>query len=130
MIRLSEMMLLGSVVSGQAFGVFEDRDGNTCAIGSALKAAGRNAIDISITKSKEVFPILNHDALCPVDGCRWGNNKPWYPYMPGLFLIVTHLNEEHQWTRQEIAAFVATIEPQEPTETACEPARQTSNIGA
>src|SRR5690349_2366375 len=103
--KLSDAILLGSVNNKQAFGFFY-LEGATCAMGAALDAVGklnRFRQDKNFTNEREVWPWAhNTRADCPV--CKL-NNK--------VREIVAHLNNTHGWTRPQIAAWVATIEPAE-----------------
>ena len=45
----------------------------------------------------KTFPVLNKEARCPVKGCRS------VPMFCTLGSIITHLNDEHGWSREWIA---------------------------
>lgn len=108
--KLSEAILLGSTMNPQAFGVYEDPDGHTCALGAALKAVGfvvhkvllpMDAM-VNSTNLAWLFPFLHYYDACP--GCGAANT---------VFNIIPHLNDDHKWTREQIAEWVATVEPKE-----------------
>lgn len=110
--KLSDAIRLGSMASGQADGFFY-LDGNTCAQGAALLAIGRlhaerGASVPNFTALRDAWPwahTLRGD--CPVCG------EP-RAYVAAL---IPHLNNSswsgHGWTREQIADWIATIEPQD-----------------
>ena len=103
MLRLSEAIRLGAMLKPQVFGILRDGIG-TCALGAALEACG-----IVANHLNNLEYVINRwpwtDAKfhnCP--GCGyWG-----YPSA-----VITHLNDAHHWTREQIADWVETIEPRE-----------------
>jgi hypothetical protein len=103
--KLSVAILLGSVGSEQGFGQFEDTLGRTCAWGAAYKAAGA------------VMPLWCFVVDEMPKEFRWALNTFVEHPVTGTELKVTQiiagLNDMHKWTRPQIAAWVATIEPQE-----------------
>ena len=115
--RLSEAILLGSVGSEQCAG-YLIRDRKTCALGAAAIAVGISQLDdsmvpdaIDLTVGERIindlvkeWPCIEKQWVdCPV--CAHHANLHW--------IIGAHLNDQHKWTRPAIAAWVATIEPQE-----------------
>ena len=110
--KLSEAIKLGSMLRPQGFGKGFDGTG-TCAMGAADEAMGAtidaklgtmhshgtNRPEWSWAKKGSSFG----DVPCPV--CR-SIGSP-------ASRISVHLNDEHRWTRERIADWVATIEPQE-----------------
>lgn len=120
--KLSEAIRLGAMMKPQAFdGVLLKGQSVTvmgervdipetictCAIGAALDAIGRlpriDYLEGCIwTDPGCFFPILNKAAPCPVPGCE-GADIDWA-------LPVSHLNEEHRWTRERIADWVESVE--------------------
>lgn len=96
---LSEAMRLGAMVTPQAFGLLRDGEG-TCALGAAYVAVGLlKASCCGIATAHARFPVLATEATCPLCG-----------YIRELDSIVAHLNDDHYWTREQIADFVETIE--------------------
>jgi hypothetical protein len=103
--KLSEAILLGSALSPQAAGSYE-RNGQRCALGSALAAVGEwigSEEEVQLALDR-LWPHLAMPAIiCPV--CKA------LPYDLGVLII--HLNDEHFWTREQIAAHVAQFDPLE-----------------
>ncbi len=96
--KLSEAIRLGAMLHKQGFGVMVLYDGGvlaTCALGAAQQAG-------YTFSGKDWSRKMAYRYRCPT--CREG----W----PALEMI-THLNDWHKWTREQIADWVATIEPQE-----------------
>jgi hypothetical protein len=82
----------------------------TCALGSALWAAGKiddndDPDNDDYVYDDEVFPALKLRADCPVAVCGWDccSCRP-------LDELIPHLNDEHRWTREQIADFVERVE--------------------
>lgn len=98
---LSTAIRLGSMLKPQNFGSFYDHDAtgrviSSCALGAALDAVGG-----ATQKVFSLFPILwfLNTLACPA-GCEWQKNMP----------LVAHLNDQHRWTREQIAAWIEQIE--------------------
>ena len=132
--RLSEAIRLGAMMKPQAFGELmttaEFRTAlmgqnirvveitGTCALGAAMDAVGElptaSIYEMDYEYDGEsVFPQLAHVVGdCPVAGCAYewpagaGRKKD-------LDNMIPHLNDEHLWTRERIADWVATVEPKE-----------------
>jgi hypothetical protein len=85
----------------QVFGMLHDTAGGSCAYGAAFDAIGFNEkIDQNAAKH---WPWLSAQTQCPhCDG-----------ETSFLFCVSDHLNDVHRWTREEIADWVATVEPQD-----------------
>ena len=102
--RLSDAIRLGSMLRPQAFGEFFN-GGGSCALGAASEAAGlRLTTSGPYADLADVFPILNSQSDCVCHVCQ--------SHCIELGFVVTHLNDDHRWTRQQIADWVATVEPQ------------------
>jgi hypothetical protein len=95
-LTLSEAIRIGAMLKPQAFGWYE-QGGGTCAIGAAGDAVGGLT---NVTKTR--WPILDAHVMCPVEACS-GN-------VHNVGAIVVHLNDNHQWTREQIADWVQTVE--------------------
>jgi hypothetical protein len=106
--KLSEAISLGAMLSPQAFGHLEDPHGGRCALGAAMHAVGQPT---DYSEWKWASRIAN----CPA--CSGT--------LPAIFAI-SHLNDLHQWPRQQIAEWVSTIEPQ--NETASESGEEFSTV--
>ncbi len=80
----------------------------TCALGAALHAQGIAAISgDGYSEIKKAHSWIDTEsALCP--------SCPQYIQSP--MRVIYHLNDIHKWTRERIADWVATIEPQEVAE--------------
>ena len=102
--KLSEAILLGSTMGPQAFCKWQTEIGlGGCALGAAAHAVGIRIIGHhSVCRFVAQWPFLQTYERCPV--CPVGAD---------LLHIVTHLNDQHEWTRERIAEFVAKIEPKE-----------------
>ena len=83
------------MLSPQAFGYFVDDEGRRCALGAAMDAVGQLT---DYSEWKWASRIVN----CPA--CSGT--------LPAIFTI-SHLNDLHQWPRQQIGEWVSTIEPQD-----------------
>lgn len=116
--KLSEAILLGSVGTGQAFGMYEDHDGNTCALGSAFVAAGLPF------GSRNGLRFDKGSTLCPPEW-RWifnsipttdipeiSSHKDCYRFRDTaqIWYVIPYLNDICKWTRPQIAEWVKTME--------------------
>lgn len=107
-VKLSEAIFLGSKLSRQAFGKMLRIDGSRCAFGAAMDAMGA---DLKTTSPKEFWPwTLTEMYTCP-ECSEVGKAN---------FIIATHLNDQHRWSREKIADWVASVEPSEPVSTQIE----------
>lgn len=100
---LSDAILLGATLRPQAFGrMFTDE--GSCALGAAIEAVGNR------TAFAELWPWGDIPVFrCPSDGeeCDlYRGNR--------LFNVITHLNDYHRWSREQIAEWVRTVEPAGP----------------
>lgn len=132
--RLSEAIRLGGMLHPQCVGkFFGDRERTavtpldrsqireTCALGGAWLVAGGSSHDEVITETRssprgfaragqrvtildypaEWMRVLSAVVLCPEITC------PGHGPLDGA---IQHLNDDHRWTREQIADFVETIE--------------------
>lgn len=97
--RLSEAIRLGAMLKPQGFGVLRDASGATCALGAALDAIGHGE---NYTAAYIEFPICRASLIHPVRGGA----------SIGMYVLMT-LNDDHRWTREQIADWVQTIEERE-----------------
>lgn len=120
--KLSDAILLGSTMRPQIHGRLSDGEG-TCAMGAAYEAAGiLDAIasdNMHIVRMKSQFPSAYSDRKysCPCEGSarRTECSDLLTPCsdLRSLAYMVVHLNDDHFWTRERIASWVASVEPQE-----------------
>lgn len=106
---LSEAIRLGSMASEKCTDQAEDFTGARCALGAALYAVGekvhRRDWHLQIVA---IWPWTDREGMaCPADGCLLSC---------GVVIrdIIWHLNDCHEWSREQIADWVAAIEPPEP----------------
>lgn len=118
--RLSDAIKLGSMLKPQAF-EGESHITATCALWAAGDAVGIGAADpkypsqFDYGRLAEMFPMLHQELTCPA-GCHdYGPRR--------IEAVIWHLNDWHRWSREQIADWVATVEPQEtPAPATAEPA--------
>lgn len=111
--QLSEAIQLGAMMKPQAYSQTLTRDGRTCAFGAAFDALG------CLTEIMDTPFELLVSAQWP-----WIRTCVEHPAMPmtlrwPVFDIILSLNDRDKWTREQIASWVATIEPA--SEAAAEP---------
>jgi len=109
-LSLYEAMLLGSTTSGQLFGGWYDKEKKRlCVLATAIDAIGL----LSQIKSgqtldtRDLWPMLTEIRLgsCPHTGCAIGDGLEGY-----LIGYIKHLNDDHYWTRPQIAEWLRPIE--------------------
>ena len=110
--KLSEAIRLGAMLRPQAFGHLF-RDGASCALGAAGEAAGIADIEaggwaVGAVAPPSWNPIATREADCPV--CVHGFLTLRKKH--DAHAVIVHLNNDHRWTREQIADWVATIEAQ------------------
>jgi hypothetical protein len=107
--RLSDAIRLGVMLKpAQAFYVLYDpATGASCALGAAADALGlldttrRNAYTVG-AKGPDTWRWMQHGSFeCPACEGRDDDAQA----------LIIHLNNDHRWTRERIADWVATIEP-------------------
>ncbi len=104
--KLSEAILLGSVGTEQAHSYAAGK-GKACALEAAVIAIGKPKSEwerVGVT----YWDWTNVKSPCP--------HKNWYGQCKEhdtIGDIIWHLNDNHEWTRPQIAAWVASVEPQE-----------------
>jgi hypothetical protein len=97
--KLSEAIRLGAMMRPQAFRTLLT-DGGACALGAALLAVGARPEE-AVRSALNRWPWASTvSADCP----RCGRSRT-------VFRVITHLNDRHRWTREQIAKWVAGIEP-------------------
>jgi len=87
------------------------RAGNaTCALGAALDAVSELGTCIGYSRVRELWPIAETIVRYPCSAqCRVARE---YDHRGELIAVVWHLNDQHEWTREQIADWVETIEAQ------------------
>lgn len=99
--KLSDAIRLGAMLHPQCFGTMDAADEEsgaivaTCALGGAMQAG------------YQLHPVY---ATPPVP-CPVVDRSTCFDM--NLYAMVTHLNDWHRWTREQIAAWVETIEAAE-----------------
>jgi hypothetical protein len=113
-LKLSDAIKLGAMMKPQGFGRIYDGE-NTCAFGAAYDAIG--ILERLCDEFKRgVHPLLSEEGqirkyyeftgwrvsrvLCP----QCGVSQP--------FFAITHLNDDHRWSREAIAGWVESLEKQ------------------
>ena len=91
----------------QAYGDYFKGENASCALGAAYDGMYRMRGDVGKTRPTKdldrVFNCLESTIRpCPAEGCT---------KRLGLAVIIVHLNDDHCWSREQIAAWVA-YEPQ------------------
>src|SRR4051812_25635936 len=114
--RLSEAIRLGSMLRPQAFGYFYS-SGKSCAWGAAFEAMGlldtsRSGNDcISKAALVSVRPLWRSISKvatdCPACGADWPVPRSHSRDAQGA---IVHLNNDHRWTREQIADFIESLE--------------------
>lgn len=101
--KLSEAIRLGSMLKPQCFGSYFGvglAKESSCAMGAAMDAINAK----SIPYIEDWQWITYTTAKCPHS---WASK-----HCPSIVhSIITHLNDSHRWTREAIADWVQTIEP-------------------
>ena len=107
-LKLSDAIMLNGMTKKQGFGDKSVYSVDApCAIGGALQAIGKQPRKSWSVNHYHVFtlewPWVGRDSKCPA--CL----------VPQTVRdTIWHLNDTHRWTRQQIAEWVAHVEPQEP----------------
>lgn len=122
--RLSEAIRLGSLIRPQAYYAWFDDDGSSCAIGAALEACGvpfkpvnneQAGVILKEFQRSEYYQefkqgLASSPTNCPVCGEAVLNGE-WQKHVkPNITSVIVHLNNDHRWTREQIAAWVETHE--------------------
>jgi hypothetical protein len=111
--KLSEAIRLGGTLHPQRFGamVTQNAEGHvvaSCALGGALIAVGWPIAVLALPR-QFIYPSewgMGEIVVCPVDGAS---------ELP-LRMVVAVLNDQHRWTREQIAEWVETVEVARTTE--------------
>jgi hypothetical protein len=102
--KLSDAILLSTTLFKQGYGSGIGEDGSRCAL---IGAGFVNGVKSEMVgDSADFWPWLRQKRVsCPVSSCN---------HTRVMWVAIAHLNDTHHWTRERIAAWVATIEPAEP----------------
>lgn len=116
-LRLSEAIRLGSMLKPQDHEYFRSYEGYSCALGAAADALGvpdrgENDWDFGYHALVCEYPHLAAEARCPACSRLRGAWRRWREHEYDLGDVITHLNDDHQWSRERIADWVATFESQ------------------
>jgi hypothetical protein len=116
--RLSEAIRLGSAISHQIYGEWHSKDGGSCAMGSAFVALGKSVplgslcINNVASNIAREFPLTVARVMLPdefpaIDEmvCADKHTRPM-----SLLYAITHLNDRHLLTREQIADWVEKLE--------------------
>lgn len=110
-LKLSEAIRLGAMLKPQGYQLYQ-RNGASCALGAAMDALGIQAEEQMSSAFTEfaTLRLCTHEVAefppgCS-DECRWS-----HPFRMGDLIV--HLNDDHRWTREQIADWVETIEQRE-----------------
>lgn len=108
--KLSEAILLGSIGSDQGFGHMSGTKSSKdkCAIGAALLATGREVESNAIYELTVVWPWVLQVVPAP-----HGVTPLESHVEQSVRNYIWWLNDRMKWTRPQIAAWVASMEPQE-----------------
>lgn len=88
----------GAKLNEQTFGVLY-LNGRTCAIGAGATAMGFADIGEAWQAIVAEFPYLGsaqNRTECPAKPCSHPRSRP-------VYATITHLNDDHRWTREQIA---------------------------
>jgi hypothetical protein len=120
---LSEAIRYGSGMKPQAFGEWRG-DGSSCALGAAMDALHVEAYgqllnaedvgeDLPYDDLTVTFPWLEGPAKCPACSLPSGIFRRWWYEEVEAQDVIIHLNDDHRWSREAIAEWVARMEPPE-----------------
>lgn len=94
---LADCMRAGAKIRPQCHGEFykgtPDGTVHSCAVGAAIEGKlGKLDLPYGLYG---LFPEFKNEAKCPVSGCR--------PPIRFVYGAIIHLNDKHNWTREQIA---------------------------
>lgn len=102
---LSEAMRLGAMLRGQTFGLMFSESGS-CALGAATEATGTRYDEDGgdMCDAWDRWPWLLSVVAIGCPACELTSQAS---------VVIAHLNDSHEWPREQIADWVATVEPRE-----------------
>jgi hypothetical protein len=108
--KLSDAMRLGAMTGPQLFREMrDDVSGGSCALGAAAFAAG---VDCCLWIPTQKLPT-EWRWIDAASGGQRGTCPACDEPLLDVQSVILALNDQHRWTREQIADWVATIEPQE-----------------
>jgi len=122
--KLSEAIRMSGMMKPQGFNSHSMYSVDApCALGGALQSVGQQGTPFNNAYLivRQVWPWLNktmEERRCPV--CADS-----FKHRSDLLCTIFHLNDDHRWTRQQIADWIASVEPPEPAT-----APEASGVGA
>lgn len=120
--KLSTAIRIGSMTTKQIRFKGNDENGGRCALGAAVDAYGVSPQARVIDQACDLFPILGRLVLTPKCLLDMGA----YSISP-LYSCVVNLNDLCDWTREQIADYVESIENELETKTHNEVIKETVN---
>ncbi len=113
--KLSEAIRLGAMIRPQTYNAYFSL-GGSCVLGAAFEAAGlvkynecKEEVTLSLISDEWPFVVGRHETAISCPCClAFGTSY--------INSILVHLNDYHHMTREWIADWVATIEPDEAPE--------------
>lgn len=111
--RLSEAIRLGAMLKPQHYKYLRS-GGKSCALGAACDAVGikqEGDADVSMHALFVEFQFLHAKANCPACYAALGVWRRLRGHEYDVEDVIIHLNDDHKWTRERIADWVATVEP-------------------
>ncbi len=98
--ELAHAILAGARLRPQSFGSYFSSDGRSCALGAAYEGIyvlPRDAESILPRRLERFFHCLEHVIRACPEGCH--KRLPLAP-------LIVHLNDDHRWSREQIAAWL------------------------
>ena len=108
--RLSDAIREGCKTTTQEHGSYIERNDagepvRACALGAAMIGVGDNDYTNAMFELEVFWPELDTGNRAMRHPCP----APFCPVAGNLFLVITHLNDTHCWTREDIADFIDTL---------------------
>lgn len=110
--KMSELIRLGSMVSGQSFRCFMDISGNTCAQGAALLALG---VPANVLRGCLATPWDHPLAEGVIKFLESLDIDPVSDEVNRIGAIIVRLNDIERWPREKIADWVESVEREQET---------------
>ena len=111
--KLWEAMLKGAKMGPQLFNEQRDGRGGSCAYGALILGLD-GPVEYAIDEPCLIwsFPELAYPCACPAGPCAsYTSGQTLYKNAPGILQdVIVHLNNDHMWSRQRIAEWLANRE--------------------